>query len=140
MPPADPSLSLAQRIDSLCDRFEADWKAGRRADVDAYLQDVPAAEQDAFRSALNAVRKELETHNRSVDSSAVPDSERTGAYQPSRAIPERIGRFEIVALLGEGAFGRVYKARDPQLDREVAIKVPRLEAYGGQVRLATLPP
>ena len=135
MPSADPSLSLAQRIDSLCDRFEADWKAGRRADVDAYLQDVPAAEQDAFRSALNAVRKELETNNRSVDSSVSQDSERTGAYQPSRSIPERIGRFEILALLGEGAFGRVYKARDPQLDRDVAIKVPKLEAFAGQFDL-----
>ncbi len=135
MPSADPSLSLAQRIDSLCDRFEADWKAGRRADVDAYLQDVPAAEQDAVRSALLAVRQELETHNRSVDSSVSQDSDRTGAYQPSRAIPERIGRFEILALLGEGAFGRVYKARDPQLDRDVAIKVPKLEAFAGQFDL-----
>ncbi len=129
------SLALAQRIDSVCDRFEADWKAGRRADVDAYLQDVPAAEQDAARSALNAVRKELESQNRSVDSSVSQDSERTGAYQPSRSIPERIGRFEILALLGEGAFGRVYKARDSQLDREVAIKVPKLEAFAGQFDL-----
>ena len=35
----------------------------------------------------------------------------------------RLGHYEIVAALGEGGMGRVYRARDPRLDREVAIKV-----------------
>src|SRR5947209_7960928 len=37
----------------------------------------------------------------------------------------RLGRFELIAAVGSGAFGTVYKARDPQLDRTVALKVPR---------------
>ncbi|MEQ1908965.1 MAG: protein kinase, partial [Vicinamibacterales bacterium] len=35
----------------------------------------------------------------------------------------RIGRYEVMASLGAGSMGEVYRARDPQLDREVAIKV-----------------
>ena len=36
-----------------------------------------------------------------------------------------LGRFELMAAVGHGAFGTVYRAYDPHLDRVVAVKVPR---------------
>ena len=33
------------------------------------------------------------------------------------------GRFELLDSIGEGTFGRVYRARDRQRDSEVALKV-----------------
>jgi eukaryotic-like serine/threonine-protein kinase len=39
------------------------------------------------------------------------------------SVGDRLGRFEILGPLGAGAMGDVYRARDPHLHREVAIKV-----------------
>ena len=35
----------------------------------------------------------------------------------------RLGRYEILTKLGEGWMGEVYLARDPKINRDVAIKV-----------------
>ena len=48
--------------------------------------------------------------------------------ETSRGVREQLGRFRIVSRLGGGAFGTVYRALDPVLGREVALKVPRAAA------------
>ncbi len=38
---------------------------------------------------------------------------------------QRVGRFELIEQVGSGAFGHVWKGLDTELDRIVAIKIPR---------------
>ena len=42
----------------------------------------------------------------------------------------KLGSYEILSALGAGGMGEVYRARDPKLGREIAIKVLPSEMAG----------
>jgi len=48
---------------------------------------------------------------------------------------EKLGHYEIIAPIGAGGMGEVYRARDPRLNRDVAIKL--LPRYGDKARFQT---
>jgi tetratricopeptide (TPR) repeat protein len=54
----------------------------------------------------------------------------TGPWSPSDG-RRVLGRFELLEPVGAGAFGTVFKARDLELDRLVAVKLPRPDSLGG---------
>ena len=58
------------------------------------------------------------------------DRDLTYSWQPER-LP-RLGRFELKMAVGRGAFGTVYRALDKELDRAVAVKLPRSGQFAGQ--------
>ena len=50
---------------------------------------------------------------------------------PAGGPPRRVGKFEILEELGAGTFGTVFRARDTDLDRDVAIKILRAGSLAG---------
>ena len=98
----------------------------------------------AHAEAINAAFALIE--NRTSPSEVLPDTESLlsshgpetdGATKSLRIQPvlERLGRFQIERQLGRGAFGAVYLARDSELDRWVALKVPHAERFASTEEL-----
>jgi TolB-like protein/Tfp pilus assembly protein PilF len=96
--------------------------------------DLPADERTAQLDALcggdTDLRAEvvrlLDSDARAGDLGASPAFRFTpDPHAPRAFLPlgTRLGRYEILALVGSGGMGEVYRARDPQLDRDVGIKV-----------------
>jgi len=53
-------------------------------------------------------------------------------------LPIRFGRDKVEKLPGKGAMGAVYLARDTQLQRLVALKIPKLSGKGSEKLLKRL--
>ena len=54
----------------------------------------------------------------------------------SLVVGSRLGPYEIVALIGAGGMGEVYRARDPKLNRHVALKILPAAFAADRERLA----
>jgi hypothetical protein len=49
---------------------------------------------------------------------------RDARHTDTRSGSRQVGKFRLLERVGVGAFGAVWRARDTQLDREVALKIP----------------
>lgn len=107
----DPQINDAL-LSSLL-QFDESLRSGRQADTKTISINADSLEHlDLGQLAL----LELEA--------AIP---RHMSVIPSWA-PQKIGRFEIISVLGTGGFAVVYLAFDPALNRQVALKIPRPHA------------
>ena len=84
-----------------------------------FLDEVCAGDA-ALRGELESLLQSHEQAGDFLERPAVVDSSRP---MPLLAAGQRLGPYEIAAVIGSGGMGLVYRARDTRLERDVAIKV-----------------
>ena len=139
MPESDRMLRLAAR---LAHGRAIDWDREERAAGSE--EERIAIQKLRVVAAMSVVSRALMSSAASADLSAsisearvvtgqsagqpLFDSPKAAASAPALAAGSRWGHLEIEERVGAGAFGEVYRARDPRLDREVALKILGREA------------
>ncbi len=164
-------LEVARRLDPICDRFEEDWLAGRRPQLEQYLDWVPQADRSALLRELLALELDYRRHRgehaeieeycqrfpgcddiieAAFASLAFSSGEPTptlhtsppqveatvldAAATEAEPLPQQAGRYQIEGEIGRGGMGMVLRARDPDLNRPLAVKV-LLPSHGNQAEL-----
>ncbi len=129
-------LPLGDRIDLVCDAFERERRRGLVRPLEDYVQEVPEPERDAFLSELRTVEQALS------NASTVMEGEPTGSLTrpleapPEPTVPSQLGRYQVEELLGRGGFGEVWRCFDPELHRQVAVKVLLRERFASDQEVA----
>lgn len=111
----DPLLRVAERV---AEGAAVDWIEERRSqpDLRGKLDVLEALETLSLQTAAEAGSAVAST------AETVPPS---GVAVDGSGRPESWGHLQIRELIGEGAFGEVYRAHDPQLQVDVALKLQR---------------
>ena len=100
------------------------------ADLEALFHDAlarPSAERPAFLAERCAGRPDLQAHVEAMlhaHEDAAASALEVRPVAATRLTPGvRLGSYEVLAEIGAGGMGQVYRARDARLRREVALKI-----------------
>ena len=124
--------------------LECRLKAGERVRVETYLEKYAELAKDR-PTALRLISAEYEVRRRHEPGllldeylqrfpqfradlpETLPGPHARAPEKPGHDGANRVGKFELLEQVGEGAFGTVYRARDTELNRIVAVKLPRAD-------------
>lgn len=156
-------MNHLQLVEALRAEQRRRWQAGERPVAESFLNQHPTLKLD-LDCALELVYHEVLLREQQGESPRLDEylarfpslqEQLTSLFEVHGAIesehlwqsaqpmmpaptPTRIGRYTVRRSLGEGAFGTVYLAHDTELDRPVAIKIPRTSALKSALPLADL--
>jgi tRNA A-37 threonylcarbamoyl transferase component Bud32 len=139
--------SFGDEIDVLCDRFEAEWKAGGRPEIKKYVAGAPTPARPGLVREL--LKLDID-YRRKCGETPMPDEYKSGLSEyaglidvllaetaPYTLRPTKLAigngiealadRYQIEGRIDGGGMGEVYRARQLHLDKLVALKLIRPE-------------
>ncbi|MBB3206230.1 serine/threonine protein kinase/WD40 repeat protein [Rhodopirellula rubra] len=121
---------MVSRTSTLLNRYLPAWLHSKASSWSNRHQ--PDSRSSDFRSASSDTQQGSQTQHSDSGSSSITNAatgplayelgDNDGIYGEA---PIKIGRFEIIRLIGAGGMGSVYLANDSLLNRKVAIKIPQ---------------
>lgn len=118
-------------------------RTGERVELQEYRDRFPR-HLPMVESAIESIEQRTASINRASSTYARQSDQDSFTVVPTKSassdntnddevtestVPESIGRYTIQRVLGQGTFGLVYQAFDPQLGKSVALKVPKLDRF-----------
>jgi serine/threonine protein kinase len=118
-----------ERLVDLLDEALCELRSGRPLDTMAWHERHPELGHEGasllatlvrFATSVEDWHAALPLPRKSRSTAGTTDTQQS-------SLPEAIGRYVVYSQIGAGAMGTVYRAHDPQLDRLVAVKVPKMD-------------
>lgn len=125
---------VEQQIDMVCDEFEAAWQSGKTARAEDFLTGLAEPSRSALLQELLAL--EIDYRRRG---DGIERAELLGRFPADAALIDKLlppapaqpvgpglgtfGQYRLLAKIGEGGMGTVYKAMHTRLEKIVAVKV-----------------